>query len=101
MKRRIWELDALRGLCVLGMVLVHLVYDMVELYGLVAWEYPQWFVLIKEWGGILFLLISGICVTLGSHCIKRGLLVFVCGLVCTAVTGAMVLLGLAEQGMVI
>ena len=27
MRKRIWELDALRGLCILGMVLVHLVYD--------------------------------------------------------------------------
>ena len=34
-KQRIWELDALRGICVLGMVAVHFVYDLVELYALV------------------------------------------------------------------
>ena len=34
MRKRIWELDALRGLCILGMVLVHLVYDIRDLYGL-------------------------------------------------------------------
>lgn len=101
MKKRIWELDALRGLCVLGMVLVHLIYNVVELYGLVSWEYPNWFVLIKEWGGLLFLLISGICVTLGSHPVRRGLLVFACGLLCTAVTGAMVYLNFADSSMVI
>ena len=101
MKKRIWELDAARGLCVLGMVLVHLVFDVVEMYGLVAWEYPGWFVLLMDWGGLLFLLISGICVRLGSHCIKRGLLVFACGLVCTAVTGAMVYWDLADSSMVI
>ena len=33
MSRRVWELDALRGLCILGMILVHLVYDIRELYG--------------------------------------------------------------------
>ena len=101
MKKRIWELDALRGLCVLGMVLVHLVFDLVEMYALVDWEYPQWFVLLKEWGGLLFLLISGICVTLGSHCIKRGLLVFLCGLLCTAVTWVMAFLDFADTSMVI
>ena len=101
MKKRIWELDALRGLCVLGMVLVHLIYNVVELYGFISWDYPQWFVLLKDWGGLLFLLISGICVTLGSHPVRRGLLVFACGLLCTAVTGAMVLLDYADSSMVI
>ena len=36
--KRIWELDAFRGLCVLGMVIVHLVFDVVYLYRLVDWE---------------------------------------------------------------
>ena len=40
MSRRIWELDALRGLCILGMILVHLVYDIRELYGLADFAYP-------------------------------------------------------------
>ena len=56
MKKRIWELDAFRGLCIIGVVLVHLVYDLVDLYGIVKWEYPAWFAFIKDWGGILFLL---------------------------------------------
>lgn len=88
-KKRIWELDALRGLCVLGMVIVHFVYDLVDLYGLVTWEYPPLFTFVQQWGGVLFLLISGICVTLGSRCIRRGLLVFACGLVVSAVTYGM------------
>ena len=43
MKKRVWELDAFRGLCVLGMVIVHFVYDLVELYGIVDWKYAEWF----------------------------------------------------------
>lgn len=101
MKKRIWELDALRGLCVLGMVAVHFVYDLVDLYGVVDWEYPALFVFIRQWGGVLFLLISGICVTLGSHSTRRGLLVFACGMVCTAVTYGMYLLRFAGKGMII
>ena len=89
MKKRIWELDALRGLCILGMVVVHIIYDLVELYGLIKWEYPPLFTFVQTWGGVLFLLISGICVTLGSRCIRRGALVFFCGMVVSAVTYGM------------
>ena len=61
MKKRVWELDAFRGLCVLGMVIVHVVFDLIELYALVDWEYPKWFLFVMQWGGLLFILISGIC----------------------------------------
>lgn len=101
MKKRIWELDALRGLCVLGMVAVHAVFDMVKLYKLVSWEYPRWFSFVQNWGGVLFLLISGICVTLGRHNIRRGLIVFAAGMLCSAVTYGMYYYGFADRGMII
>lgn len=101
MKKRIWELDALRGLCILGMVVVHFVYDLVELYGLIEWEYPPLFTFVQSWGGVLFLLISGICVTLGSRCIRRGLLVFACGLVVSGVTYGMYHFGFATKSLII
>ena len=89
MKKRIWELDALRGLCILGMVVVHFMYDLVELYRLIEWEAPPLFTFVQSWGGVLFLLISGISVTLGSRCVRRGLIVFGCGLVVSGVTYGM------------
>lgn len=98
MKQRIWELDALRGSCILGMVLVHLVYDTVELYGLINWDYPLFFQLIKEYGGILFILISGICVSFGSHPAMRGSAVLGCGLLCTLVTFSLEVLGFTGSG---
>lgn len=101
MKQRIWELDALRGICILGMVVIHFIYDLVDLYALVDWQYPAAFVFIRDWGGVLFLLISGICVTLGSRSVRRGLTVFACGMLCTAVTGGMAALGFAGKSMVI
>ena len=101
MKKRIWELDALRGLCVLGMVVIHFLYDLIDLHRLVDWNYPPVFLFVRQWGGVLFLLISGICVTLGRHCIKRGLLVFACGLVCTAVTYGMYHFNMAGKGIII
>ena len=101
MKKRIWELDALRGLCILGMVIVHFVYDLVELYALVPMAYPKWFAFVKDWGGVLFLLLSGTCATLGSSHTRRGLLVFACGMVCTAVTLGMYLLGFSGKEIII
>lgn len=99
--KRIWELDAFRGLCVIGMVLVHFVYDLTELYRIIDWPYPVWFSFVKNWGGLLFLLLSGICVTLGSRSVRRGLIVFGCGLLVSAVTVGMYLLDFAGKGIII
>ena len=101
MKKRIWELDAFRGICVLGMVAVHLVYDLVKLYQIIVWEYPAWFSFIKDWGGILFLLISGISATLGRRSLRRGLIVLLCGLAVTGATYGMYYFGMASQGIII
>lgn len=101
MKKRIWELDAFRGLCLLGMVVIHFVYDLVYLYGIFHWQYPRWFSFVQNWGGVLFILLSGICVTLGSHHIRRGLAVFGCGLVVSAVTVGMYLLHFSDAGIII
>lgn len=101
MKKRVWELDAFRGLCVLGMVIVHFVYDLIDLYALVDWEYPEWFLFVMKWGGLLFILISGICATLGRRSVRRGVIVVLCGLVCTAVTYGMYRFGMAGKGLII
>lgn len=98
---RIWELDALRGLCIIGMVAVHAVYDAVELYGLIRWNYPPAFLIVKDWGAVVFLLLSGTSATLGSRSVRRGLIVLGCGLAITAVTVAGALLGLVDGGMTI
>ena len=101
MKQRVWELDAFRGICILGMVIVHFVYDMVDLYQLVDWKLPETFLFVQQWGGVLFLLISGICATLGSRSVRRGIIVFVCGLVVSAVTVGMYRLNFADKGIII
>lgn len=101
MKKRIWELDVLRGVCILGMVVVHLIYDLQTFFSLPFLADSRLFDLIKQWGGVLFLLISGICVTLGSHPVRRGLIVFACGLLCSAVTAGMYFLNLADKSIII
>lgn len=101
MKKRIWELDALRGLALLGMIAIHLIYDLVDLYGVIQWQQPTGYLLFKNNYGLLFLVISGISVTLGRHCVKRGFQVFCCGFLCTAATAGMVLAGQAGDDLII
>ena len=92
-KKRIWELDALRGLLVLGMVAVHLIYDLSSLFPMAIAESTA-FLWVKNYGGLLFLLLSGLCVTLGSRNLRRGILVFGCGMVCSLATHIMNRLGM-------
>lgn len=100
-KNRIWEIDFLRGLLIPGMVLIHLIYDVVDLYGFIDWTYPGWYSLFKNNYGAAFVVLSGLSVTLGSRSIRRGATVFAGGMICTAVTVGMYLLGAAGRGIII
>lgn len=95
MTRRIWELDALRGLCILAMAAVHLVYDL-ELYGLARGMLSRPFLFLMDWGGVVFVLLSGCCATLSRNSLRRGFLVFGCGLLVSAVTVVLALTGFGE-----
>ena len=101
MKDRIWELDALRGLGIIGMVLVHLLYDLTELFRVIELPHPFLYNFCIEWGGVLFLVLSGVCVTLSRHYGKRGLIVLIGGVLCTLVTFAAVLWGHADPSLII
>ena len=41
MKKRIWELDFFRGVFLWGMIGIHLIYDLVDLYGVLDWDLPR------------------------------------------------------------
>ena len=100
-QNRIWEIDALRGLCIPGMIVIHLIYDVVNLYGFIDWPYPRWYYLFKNNYGALFVILSGLSVTLGRHCVRRGAEVFSFGMVITAVTAGMYGLQMAGKGILI
>lgn len=99
--RRIWELDALRGFCILGMVVVHLLYDLMCFCNITALQESRLLGFLLQWGGIVFFFISGICATLGRHPIRRGLTVLIGGFVCSAATWGLYLLGLASKNLII
>lgn len=84
-KERVWELDAIRGICILGMIVVHFFFDLVYIAEKDI-RLPDWFEFVSNYGHILFILISGICVTLASRSFKRGVIVFAAGLLISYVT---------------
>lgn len=100
-KNRIWEIDFLRGLLIPGMIMIHLIYDVVDLYGFLHWPYPQWYSLFKNNYGALFVALSGLSVTLGRRSIRRGVQVFLGGMCCTIVTVGMYFIGMAGKGIII
>ena len=101
MKQRIWELDALRGIFVLIMIAVHLTFDLVDLYGIWHLEDRTLYNFSRDWAGMPFVVISGICASFGSRPVRRGLTVFLCGMLCSAVTAGMYFLGMSGRGIII
>ena len=99
-KNRIWELDALRGFCILCMIVVHVLFDLVFFAG-VRLELPLWYLAVQQYGGAIFVVLSGCCATLGSRSVRRGLLVFACGMLISAVTAGMYLLGMAGRDVIV
>ena len=99
-KSRIWELDALRGVCILCVIVVHFLFDL-SFFGGLSLTLPAWYVFLQEYGGAIFVVLSGVCVTLGSKSVRRGLIVFACGMLITAVTYGMYRLGMSGADVVV
>lgn len=89
-KHRIWELDAFRGVAILAVIVIHLLFDLEYFLGIsLGYENPV-FQFVKQYGGVVFVVLSGTCVTLGSRSVRRGLIVFGCAMAVTLVTYGMV-----------
>lgn len=82
---RIWEIDAFRGVCILGMIVVHFIYDLNNFTNTRV-LLPQIYELVQNNGGILFIILSGISVTLGRKSLKRGIIVFALGILISLIT---------------
>ncbi|QJW48093.1 DUF1624 domain-containing protein [bacterium BFN5] len=85
-RNRIWEIDFLRGLAIILMIIFHIVFDLKELYG-----YPLnysggfWFYVGKA-AASLFIFICGISANLSSNTFKNGLIVLGWGMILTVIT---------------
>ena len=99
-RERIWELDALRGFCIVCVIFVHFMFDLVYFLGKQV-DFPPLYTFIQQYGGAIFVVLSGCCATLGSRCFRRGVLVFGCGMLITLVTFGMYRMGMAASDVVV
>lgn len=99
-RERIWELDALRGFCIVCVIFVHFMFDLVYFLGKQV-DFPPLYTFIQQYGGAIFVVLSGCCATLGSRSFRRGVLVFGCGMLITLVTLGMYRMGMAASDVVV
>lgn len=86
-KRRREELDTLRGLTLISMILYHACWDLVYLFGKDwAWYRSEGAYYWQQSICWTFILLSGYCWQLGRHQLKRGVTVFLSGVLISAVT---------------
>lgn len=85
--RRYQVLDTIRGCALVSMLLYHASWDMVYIFG-ANWPWYHGFAAYVWQQSICwtFILLSGYCWALGRHQLRRGLTVFLCGALITAVT---------------
>ncbi|QNO15501.1 DUF1624 domain-containing protein [Alkalicella caledoniensis] len=84
--KRIWEIDLLRAIAIILMIIFHFVYDLNEFLGIdINYRSGFWY-----WEGkisaLIFIFVSGISSGFSKHSFKRGLKVLGYGMIVTAVT---------------
>jgi len=77
-KKRIWELDFLRGFAIVCMVIIHAC-DFSARFGNASIVFPPAIWYLYQYGGSLFIILSGICIGFSKNSFKRGLVVFLAG----------------------
>ena len=96
---RIWEIDALRGLLILCVIASHTLFYASNI--LRALTIPPLVCFVMQYGGLLFVVLSGLSATLGSRSLRRGLMVFAGGMVLTLGSVAAVHFGWLTEDMII
>lgn len=85
--KRYYLLDAVRGICILGMIVYHTLFDLVAFYGMpVSNSFLTVVNLIRDFGASCFIFISGICIHFGHRPLKRSIFISSAGLLITIVT---------------
>ena len=87
MKQRYHILDEIRGITLCSMILYHAVWDLVYMFGRDwAWYRSDFAYIWQQSICWSFILLSGFCFSLGKKKWKRGMVVFLAGVVISLVT---------------
>ncbi len=80
--KRYYLLDSIRGICILGMIIYHTLFDIVAFFGVpVTAELMTVVDVIRDFGASCFICLAGICIHFGKKPLKRFLLIGGAGLV--------------------
>ena len=86
-KQRYYVLDCLRGFALINMIFYHAIWDIVYVFDVPwKWYQSQGAYIWQQCICWTFILLSGFCFAFGKPRYKRGIIVFLCGLVITLCT---------------
>ncbi len=86
-KSRYYLLDSVRGICILGMIAYHTLFDIVAFFGVpVSAGLMTAVDVVRDFGACCFICLSGICMHFGRRPVKRLLLITGASLIISAVT---------------
>lgn len=83
---RLGEIDMIRGIAIILMVIFHFIVDLNDFFGYNLPYHTGYWYLEGKASAILFVLIAGVSSTLGGRHVRRGAKIFAWGLVISAVT---------------
>jgi len=83
---RIWEIDFVRGIAIILMIIFHLIVDLKDFYAYDLDYVTGFWYLEGKLSAILFMFICGMSSTLGKNSIRHGIKVFTWAMILTAVT---------------
>lgn len=86
-KKRYYLLDSVRGICILGMIVYHTLFDIVAFFGVpVNADVAVAVDVIRDFGASCFICLAGICIHFGKRPLKRILLIGTAALIVSIVT---------------
>lgn len=85
--KRHYLLDSVRGICILGMIVYHTLFDIVAFFGVpVNASFVTVINIIRDFGACCFICLSGICIHFGKKPMKRVILIGAASLIVSGVT---------------
>lgn len=85
-RNRIWEIDFLRGLAIILMIIFHIVFDLKEFFAYhLTYSEGFWFYVGKA-AASLFIFICGVSANLTANTLKNGTIVLGWGMILTVIT---------------
>ena len=87
LNKRYYLLDSIRGICILGMIAYHTLFDIVAFFGVPVTENLMIAVdVIRDFGASCFICLAGICMHFGKRPVKRLIMISVAALIVSIAT---------------